>query len=68
MADNFVHESSICKDTVCGEKSCIYKNCYINKSTLNTKATVGDFSRIENSTIGENVSIQRNNMILNFFN
>lgn len=63
MANNFVHESSICKDTVFGEKSSVYKNCYINKSILSAKATVGDFSRIEQSTIGENVCIQRNNMV-----
>lgn len=63
MANYFIHESSICIDTVCGEKSSIYKNCYINKSSLSAKATVGDFSRVEQSTIGENVKIQRNNMI-----
>lgn len=43
----------------------IYKDCVVKGCVLGKKASIGDFSRVENSQLEENVIIQRNNMIYN---
>lgn len=63
MSDFFKHETSICIDSDCAKNSKVYKNCYCRNIVLGENASIGDFSRIEDSRFEERCIIQRNNMI-----
>ncbi len=65
MNSLFVHESSFVKDTIGDNGSKIYKECDIRNSSIGSNSTVGDFSRLNNCNLSNNVAIQRNAMMYN---
>lgn len=63
MSDFYVHETSRCLNSKCEKNSKVYRECYVNNVILGENASIGDFSRIENSSFDDRCIIQRNNMI-----
>lgn len=59
----YVHESSKSVDVKGADSARIYKECNVANSFLGENVSIGDFSRIKDSSFDENVTIQRNAMI-----
>ncbi len=64
MMDNlFVHTTSRALDTTGDANSKIYQHCDVRNSHIGRNASVGDFSRLGNCRLAENVAVQRNAMM-----
>lgn len=59
----YIHESSKSIDVKGADSARIYKECNVVNSFLGENVSIGDFSRIKDSSFDENVTIQRNAMI-----
>jgi Acetyltransferase (isoleucine patch superfamily) len=65
MAENniYIDDSAQVIDSRLSENSKVYKSCFVKDCVLNSNSIVGDFTRMERSTLGNNVTLQRNAMI-----
>ena len=59
----FIHNTSIVLDSCCEDNVKIYQNCNVQRCRLGIHTSIGDFSRIDDSSFSEHVAIQRNAMI-----
>ena len=55
----FVSETSVIQNVRGAETSKIYSNCRVFNTTLDHMSTIGDFSTVRDSVLGEKSSIQR---------
>ena len=58
----FIHDTSVVLDTCCEDDAKIYQNCNVQRCRLGVHTSIGDFSRIADSSFSEHVAIQRNAM------
>ena len=61
----FIHETSFVSNTKMNEGVRIYKECTVKDCVLENNSSIGDYSRIFNTKLGEHASLQRNNLVYN---
>ena len=61
--DYYLNQTSCVKDSKIASGCSIYKECYVSRCVLEGKSSVGDYTKIINSNLGEHASVQRYNYI-----
>ncbi|WP_294593292.1 CatB-related O-acetyltransferase [uncultured Bacteroides sp.] len=65
MNDIFIHDSAKVESCRFSEGCRVYKDVHLKKCVLDESVSVGDFSRVQETNLGRNVSIQRGAQIFN---
>lgn len=59
----YIHKSSHVENTTGSDNSKIYMSCDVKNTELGSNTSIGDFSRLDNCILADNVQIQRNAMM-----
>ena len=54
---------AVCENVTGPASARVYKDVFVKNTELGPHASVGDFSRVEDSVLGERTQLQRNNMV-----
>lgn len=63
---DYIDKTAIVRDSTTDGAS-VFKEAFVNKCKLSANCTIGDFTRIENSQLEDNVALQRNNLVYSTF-
>ena len=63
--DYYIDKSADVTDSKIENKAKVFKNCTVKSSLIGNASTVGDYSRVVESKVGNNVAIQRHSWLFN---
>lgn len=63
LTNFFIHSTSNCQNVTADSTAKVYQHCDVKDCSLSQNVTIGDYSRLSNCCLGENVAIQRNAMM-----
>ena len=64
---NLIHDSAVIRNCDLGEYPKVWKDVFLLNVKASKNISIGDNSRIENTSFGDYVNIQRNNLIYNSY-
>lgn len=62
-SNNYIDSTAITDNLKLGKNNKIWKCAFVRNSILKTNVIIGDFSRVEDSSFDNNVTIQRNSLV-----